>query len=252
MVFLPALVLAAVASASPAPSAPPLKVIVHVHSSALCTELHRAIIPFVVAEQKNNTRFMAMDQQLGKYHQWYRPPSDAATDPNGSPEINGAQALAAAQIDQNAALMYEDIAHVEKLLKASEHVTPTGRDPELDALRTRAQHILDLQREVANRYEEQAGTYLNSIGSFVPMPTAQSKGDPALQSAFDIPQLDQDPIAAARPLSQVHPFATPAPGSQYGQQQNDIPSNIVVQSMIAEENAFAQPAVSAIRRCLGE
>lgn len=256
MVFLPILVFAAAAAAAPkaAPTPAPLKVIIHLHTTALCNDLHQVIMPFVVTERKNNIRFVTMDNELGKYHQWYRPPGDDATDPNGDPEFNGGQAIAAAHIDQLAALMYADITHIERLLKASERATPPGKDPQLDALRDRARTITELQRELANRYEAQAGTYLNSLGSFVPMPTAQSPaGDPALQSEFTIPELQPDPLAAAQVPTVISSLATPPPGSQYGATDpSATPSRVVVSNMVSQEDAFVRPALNAVRQCDGQ
>lgn len=259
MVFLPMFILAAAAAKAtptPVPTIPPvyLKTIVNIKAKPLCTNLHGVVMPFVVVERENNVRFKSMDKQLGIYHKWYRPTSDAATDPNGSPEINGAQALAAANIDQTAAMMYKDIAHVEDLLARSERAEPPGKDPQLDDLRDRVQKILDLQREVANRYEEQAGTYLNSLGALPPVPTSQSAaGDPALQSTFDLPALDEDPLSAARDPSkgiQVG-LQTPPPGSQYGEQQHAETSKEVVHTMVVEEFKFVDPAIKAVKQCDG-
>lgn len=258
MVFLPAMVLAAAAASAaptPAPTLPPvyLKTIVNIKAKSLCTNLHNVIMPFVQIERENNIRFKSMDKQLGIYHKWYRPTSDVATDPNGSPEINGAQALAAAQIDQTAAMMYKDVAHVENLLAESEHAVPPGKDPKLDDLRDRARAIIELQRQVADRYEEQAGTYLNSLGALPPVPDAHSQaGDPALQGTFDLPALDEDPLAAARPpTAQSELGATPPPGSQYGEQQHVTTSKEVVHSMIVQEFQFVKPALSVVRECDG-
>lgn len=258
MVFLPALLLAAVTTAAPtpAPTLPPvfLKTIVNIHANPLCGALHEVIMPFVVTERENNIRFRSMDVDLGTYHKWYRPTSDAATDPNGSPEINGAQALAAARIDQTAALMYKDIAHVQNLLAQSERAVPPGKDPQLDDLRARAAAIIDLQRTIANRYDEQAGTYLNSLGSMPPLPSARSAaGDPALQGTFDLPALDEDPLAAAHVPSVAAQLGleTPAPGSQYGEQQHDTSSKQIVHSMIVQELQFVAPAIKAVKKCDG-
>lgn len=255
MALLP-LILAAATTVAPAPApspSAPLPTIVILHARPLCSNLHNVIMPFVVIERKNNLRFKTMDTQLGVYHKWYRPTSDAATDPNGSPEINGAQALAAAQIDQTAAKMYEDITHVERLLAQSWRAIPPGKNPQLDNLRDRASKIIELQRQIANRYEEQAGTYLNSLGALPPVPTSKSvSGDPALQSEFDLPALDEDPLAAAQmPTAQTRLGLLPNPGAQYGEQQHAQTSNEIVQTMIVQELKFVRPALDVVKECDG-
>lgn len=260
MVFVPVILLAAAASAAPAPTPsatlPPvyLKTIVNIKAKSLCTDLHKVIMPFVVIERENNVRFKSMDVQLGIYHKWYRPTSDAATDPNGSPEINGAQALAAARIDQTAAMMYKDITQAEDLISQSERAVPHGKDPKLDDLRDRARSILEMQRQIADRYEEQAGTYLNSLGALPPVPDARSVGgDPALQGTLDLPALDADPLAAARDPSQGIQVGlqTPAPGSQYGEEQHAATSKEIVHSMVVQELQFVHPALKAVKECDG-
>lgn len=256
MLFLPALLFAVAAPPPPRPSPTPLplKVIFRLNVSPLCANLHRVIMPFVVVERRNNLRFKSMDAQLGTYHQWYRPTSDAATDPNGSPEINGAQALAAARIDQTAALMYKDITHVENLLAQSERAVPPGKDPELDNLRTRARDIMKLQRQIANRYEEQVGTYLNSLGAVPPVANARSAaGDPALQGTFDLPALDQDALTAGRVPSVASQLGleTPPPGSQYGEQQHETSSKEIVRTMVVQEVKFVRPALQTVQQCDG-
>lgn len=255
MLFLPVVYAAAVnISITPTPQPTPLKVIVTVRSSTLCTGMHRVIVPFVKTETQNNQRFVSMDKELGKYHVWYRPPGDVATDPNGSPEYNGAQALSAAKIDRQAAQIYGDIAKIEHALEVSLKETPKGRDPKLDDLRKRAYQIIELQRQVADRYEAQAARYLDSLGGYMPMATAQSKGDPALQSAFEIPQIQIDPLSAAQDPIFVHPFSTPQPGSQYGTmpQPGDDTSGQIVTQMMKREYSFVRPAIDAARICNGK
>ncbi len=82
------------------------------------------------------------------------------------------------------------------------------------------------------------------------MATAQSKGDPALQSAFTLPQLQADPLTAQVP-SLAQPFATPGPNSAYGAQ--NIPgtdtSGEIVKQMMTEEYAFVRPALNAVKTC---
>jgi hypothetical protein len=250
MVFLPIMLLAAAASATPAPAASsspaPLKVIIKIRSRALCTDLHQVIMPFVSVEKQNNERFVTMNKEIAKYHEWYRPAADANLDPDGNPEYNGAQALAAGKIDQTAAMMYADITRVEKAIKRSEQQTPPGRDPQLDELRERAQRIAELQRQLADRYEAQAGTYLNSLGSYMP------KGDPALQSEFDIPELQPEPLQAAQLPSVTNAISTPAPGSAFGTVDPSAPKAAdVAKTLFREEVAFLAPAVKAVHTCDG-
>jgi|GEM_PF-6391241 len=249
MPLLPMIVLAAVAGPSPrpSPSLPPLKTIINIHSSALCTDLHAAIMPFVATETKNNQRFASMDKQLAVYHKWYRPAAEGDVQPNGTPEYNGAQALAAAQIDQLAANMYADITTAEMRIDESEKVHPPGRDPRLDDLRARARKILQVQRELANRYEEQAGRYLNSIGAYLPLK------DPALDSEFALPELQPEPLAAARPPSVVDSHATPPPESAYGEttRTGGATSRKLVAQMMSAEFAFIPPALQTVRACDG-
>jgi hypothetical protein len=250
--ILPPIVLVAaisIAAPTPEPSLPPLwmKTITHVRANALCTELHQVIMPFVATEKKNNERFAAMDKQLAKYHEWYRPAADGDVQPNGTPEYNGAQALAAGQIDQMAANMYVDITNAEKKIDESEQVHPAGHEPRLDALREKAREILRLQRQLADRYEQEAGSYLNSIGSYLP-----SK-DPALDSEFTLPALQPEPLSAARPPSVVDAHGTPPPQSAYGAQDpKDAPSSAqVVKDMMTQEYAFVKPALETVRTCDG-
>jgi len=251
MVFLPIMVFAAVSASAPtpAPSLPPvyLKTIVNTRATALCSDLHQVIMPFVVTEKKNNERFNTMDKQLAKYHVWYRPAADEDVNPDGTPAYNGAQAMAAGQIDQMAANMYVDITDAEKKIDESEAAHPPGHNAQLDGLRNQARRILELQRELANRYEQQAGTYLNSIGAYLPLK------DPALDSEFKIPELQPEPLAAARPQSVVDSHGTPPPESAYGTPQDKYAATSaqVVKQMMTEEFAFVKPALQTVRTCDG-
>jgi hypothetical protein len=138
-----ALVLAAVLQATnppaPTPSTPP-KTIIDVRVSPLCSLVHTVVVPFLATERDNHRLFQNMDYNVGKLiHE-----ADGA----GSP----VQILATANIDWYSSQIYDNLARVDLLLKSSYERTPKGKDPSLDALRSRMQTLVDVERIRNNQY----------------------------------------------------------------------------------------------------
>jgi hypothetical protein len=131
------------------------------------------MLPAIIAPAQNRERFPQMGRNIKSGMRW-----------GGGPGM----VLARANVDWLAAQSYQDLADVDAQLAKSYRETPKGKDPDLDALRERAQLIVDAQRIITDQYASFAGPrgisrkYWNSVvreaeevhrldGSATPMPT---------------------------------------------------------------------------------
>jgi len=149
-VLAAALVLAAVAPPVPSPSPPPT--ILHLRVSPVCSTLHNLVLPLAQVNQGNVTLLNQIGGDETKYLKYY------------SDRFGGGRVLYAAQIDQTATNMLPHLQEMDELLKQSYGSIPQGRNPQVDALRQRAQNIVDVERAIANRYIETFGAVVDSYG----------------------------------------------------------------------------------------
>jgi hypothetical protein len=248
-----ALLLAFTQSAPPAlfptpTPAPELPTIINLRARPLCTALHRIVLPFVIKEKQNNTTFRTMDKELVEYHKWDS--HNGATDlgANGSNTANGAQLLQAGRIDQQASLMYQNLADIETQLAHSYHDIPVGKDLSLDELRARIDNIVKLQYALASKYDAVAGRTLDSTGLL------NIIQDPAYSSQMLIPNFNQDPITDS--------FTPPPAGALKPPDNSAAPvdSDFLIRGtgsdlyrgMLTQEVAFVKPAIDAVKSCDGK
>lgn len=145
MIF--ALVLQSLLTVTPAPSPTPLRTIEQMRATPLCNAMHHVLPVFLNALEQNDKRAAAIADHSAKMSEWNRA---GATD-------GPALTLHAADIDQLAAQMYDNLSEVDDALRRSYSATPQGRDPSLDSLRNRIQTIVDVERIMADRYESMTG-----------------------------------------------------------------------------------------------
>lgn len=231
------------AAPHPAPT-PHYKVIINLRSRAICSTLHDLVLPFAKRERMNNIRFRQMDQQLGIYNKW-KAKTAADIGANGDTTPNGAELLAAANMDHLAARTYSELAKTERDLKTSYVRYPKGRNAHIDQLRARIENIVKLQYALADRYEQLAGRTLDSLHNEI-------VEDPAYSSQMLIPDYNSDPILQATPVpagSITPPGTSDAPVSpDFLARANP---NDVVRGMMTQEVAFLRPALQAVHTCGG-
>jgi hypothetical protein len=187
--------LVAATSPTPEPTLPPE--IIHTISSPVCSSLQNTIMPIGYVTKINDQALRSMALSTQKFLSNIYPSDiptaadvDAAmsTSAGGSPTVSelGAsqtdddllyspgQILSAARIDSVAQQIFLNIALENQYLQQSYKEYPVGTDPKVDALRQRAQQMVDLQQAMASRYEQFAGTYLSNIGSAAEQTNDQS------------------------------------------------------------------------------
>jgi hypothetical protein len=227
---------------APRPTAEP-KVIIHLQSRALCTTLHKVVVPFVITERKNNEAFKTLDVELGKYRK-FTSTSAADIGDNGTNTANGAKLMAAGHMDQIAANMYERLSEIENRLADSYRDVPVGHNPQLDSLRQRVDNIVKLQYALAARYDVIAGKTLDSTG------LTNLVLDPAASSQQRIPNFNLSPLDVATP---VPAGQVPGPGMADAAVSPDFlleaPSPEIVHGLELQEVAFLRPALAAVKSC---
>jgi hypothetical protein len=233
--------------ATPTP-APELPTIITLHARPLCTALHKIVLPFAATEKRNNDTFKVMDKELVQYHKWDSHGTATDLGANGSNTGNGVQLLQAGRIDQQASLMYQNLADIETQLAHSYREIPAGKDPALDELRARIDNIVKLQYALAAKYDAIAGRTLDSTGLL------NIIQDPAYSSQMLIPDFNQNPISDS--------FTPPPAGALKTPDGSDSPvdSDFLIRAqgpdlyrgMLTQEVAFVKPAISAVRTCDGQ
>jgi hypothetical protein len=176
-------------SPSPSPTLAPSEFypeIIHTRTSATCTELRKLLSPVGYVTRRNDEAIRAMAISLQKFLSGIDPqdvPSLAEVEAaqNGADPSTGAnvstvdqstdtdtllygpnQVLKAAAIEDVANQIYHNITVEDSYMKQSWSDYPQGSDPAVDALRQRAQNMIDLQRAIADRYMSFAGSYLSN------------------------------------------------------------------------------------------
>jgi hypothetical protein len=98
------------------------------------------------------TQIQSDEKQLAKY---------------SKTKLQDGVALYAGKIDQASTNLVGAIHDVEVLLQQSYAAYPVGKVPKVDALRQRAQNVVDLERASANRYSEVASMIVDNYGTDV-------------------------------------------------------------------------------------
>lgn len=160
----------------------------HTRTSPACTTLHNLLTPVGFVTRRNDAAIGAMAVSLQKMLSGIDPadvPSlaeveaaqgiaDTSTGANvtsidqstadDSVLYGPSQVIKAAQIETIANEIYANLTLEDSYMKQSWTDFPRGADPTVDALRQRAQNMMDLQRAVADRYQAFAGSYLSNQG----------------------------------------------------------------------------------------
>lgn len=171
------------------PSAGSLPEIYHTKTTAKCDTLRHVTLPVGMVTKRNDEAFHSMARSLVTFlHGIY--PSDvptfndfaaAAQAPQGEgttpitasmgdaneddPLLYGAgQVLTAARIDDVAHQVFQNLVLEQKYIDKAQKEDPNPTDPNVAQMRRRAQNLIDLQRVLANAYEEFAGTFLDNQG----------------------------------------------------------------------------------------
>ncbi|MHB8146722.1 MAG: hypothetical protein ACYDGM_05580 [Vulcanimicrobiaceae bacterium] len=264
MMIIPA-ILAALIAVAPAPTAPP--VIFHTVSSPLCNSLQSTILPVGYVSKINDTAFSAMARSTQKFLSNLFPgddptvadldaalagqPTTALTQEMGSTAgddqllYGPGQILDASRIDAVAQQIFQNLTLEDGYMKQSFKAYPPGTDPSVDTLRQRAQNLIDLQRALANRYEQFASTYLDNQG--MARMTTNSQSQLALFKVYLRGLLLGDTSG----LNGVAPGASDRAFKSVSDLARNGSAGQVVRELRAQEYAFAPALTSTFDQCRG-
>lgn len=237
------------ATPSPKPTAP-LKVIVNVKSSSLCTLVQKTASPIAYVTQRNEQAFAAIDHSMLKFMENTRGVTSvsAAEMQTMDNELDDAQIygpsseMNVVQMDKVAYEIAQNIALEDKVMDASWKEYPKGQFPNVDAMRQRLQNLLDLQRALNNQYLEFTGVYLDNRG--------QAKFNSGYAAAFK--SLLRDTILGlGSALADVHADGDPEIAAKASAHDTARYGNVgeVVKELRLQEYAFAQEMSTAVKTC---
>ena len=200
--FILAVVAAATPSPKPYPVFLPPPTIIQEHVSPVCSTLHKVVLPLARMQNQYRTATAAIRQdelQLAKY---------------SKTKLQDGVQLYAAKIDQESTNLIGAIHEIEKLLQESYALYPVGKVPKVDALRQRAQNIVDIQRATADRYAQIYGTIVDNYGTDVLQSVNSAFASSSTSNARPSPGYDTMPNAA-----------TPAPAPQFNTPPPSLPAD---------------------------
>lgn len=270
--MLVAFLLAAVTAAPtpwPASTAPP--VIVRVRSSEACSALRTIALPVGFIAKRDDAAFtginVAMLKFVGGFEAFDAPTASAlaqavgdapaatgetaqqaiesggAESQDDSVTFNGQSILSAAHVDSIAERILGNLTLADRYMALSWKSYPVGKDPVVDTLRQRAQNLIDLQRSLATRYEEFAGSYLDNMGGAAIVREDQRTGYKTLLRAFvlgeasDLLNPDTTGSDSASPLAEVSEF-----------KKSEVVADLV-RELRKQEAAFSPAVYAEFRSC---
>jgi hypothetical protein len=183
-------------SPTPQPTATPLREIGRVRADAACVSLVKLALPVAMIAANNDRVFAAMQRPLanfangeGAIAEGNQIESAHESTPQGgallpASERDGAslggggamnagddpdtytpvRTMAASNIDRLVGIILHNLDAADKTMAKSWKDHPEHLDPALTALRQRVQNIIDMQRVLAFRLDDSAGTYLSDSG----------------------------------------------------------------------------------------
>ena len=231
--------------------AAPLRVIATVRTRALCDQTRELALPVGYIAKTNDKAFQAIDSSMLHFmeqnDQLAGHTSDAvkkimSVNGTGNVDLAPSSALDAAQIQNLATVITQNILVADQFLDKSWKVFPKGKNPTVDALRQRVQNLVDLQRALANQYLQFAGALnaqsgLAAIGRNANISTAVLEnvieGDVA---AFNTERADDnDPESVAQAdVHETADFETPYK---------------ITRELRLQEAAFAYEMIHAVDTC---
>jgi hypothetical protein len=148
-------------AARPSPGPPRLRIITTVKSTEFCTAVREMAIPIGFINRRNDDAFQALVGNMRR-----------ALSPAGSDESNGSlpvsqQSVGNAMIAtrETTYQVIQNLTSEDDLMNEEWARSPRGSDPNVDALRQRLQNMMDLQRSLANHFEQAGDAYTNCVGS---------------------------------------------------------------------------------------
>jgi len=245
------IVLAAVVSATPAPSRtlPPLKVIITVKSRTFCSSVRNMAVPIGYVTRRNDEAFVAINHSILNYFESVRGVTSAGVPDMEalSSELDDALvytptgALSAMKVNQLAYDIVQNLTLEDKVMRESWAKYPKGAFPNIDAMRDRLQNLIDLQRALAARYMQFASIYTDNAGQ------AKFQEDAAtFKSLLRDTILGQaSALAHANDLSELE---TPSPEAVHDLAHTGSVAD-VVKELRLQENAFSTEIVDAGNSC---
>jgi hypothetical protein len=164
---------AALTAVTPAPQAtPPLKVIVNIRSSSLCSAVKDTAAPIAYVSNRNEQAFADVNHSMLQLMQNMAGVTQAGAADlramdnslDDSEMYTPSSELSVTQMDRVAYIIAQNLTTEDKIMDASWKQYPRGKYPNLDALRQRMQNLMDLQRALDNYYFQFTGIYLDNRG----------------------------------------------------------------------------------------
>jgi hypothetical protein len=263
-------------SPTPQPTATPLREIGSVRTDAACVSLVKLALPVALIAAKNDRVFAAMQRpiatfangeggiaegnQIENVHEStvaggaLEPESEVGVLDNGPVSLNARddqdtytpeRTMAASNIDRMFAIILRNLDGADKKMAESWKEHPEHLDPALTALRQRVQNIIDMQRVLAFRLDDAAGTYLSdsAVAGLTPH-NEQARFKEALDASVAA-EIAADRISGSEPVTPTLP----------GQHVSDVgadkraDAHDVLAALRQQEFALALEAPRLARSC---
>jgi len=161
VLFATLIALAPLSPPAPSPVPTTLPFIFHGVVSPICSAMQSAIMPIGYVSKVNDAAIRAMAASTRKF---LRNVGSGDSHSAVNSLYGPAALLAASRVDAVAQQIFENVTREDGYMNQSRKATPVGRDAKLDALRRRAQDLIDVQLALANKYEDFASNYLDNQG----------------------------------------------------------------------------------------
>jgi len=235
---------------SPAPQAtPPLKVIVNVRSSSLCSAVRSMAVPIGYVTRRNDEAFSAIDHSMLSFMENTRgaTPAGAAELRSMGNDLDDLEVYTptneanVVQMDKIAYEILQNVTLEDHAMNQSWHDYPKGHSESVDAFRQRMQNLIDLQRALANKYMDFTGIYLDNRG--------QARFS---QSAAEFKSVLRDTImglgsALADSRTQSDPEMLPKADARAIVRRGNVAE--IVRELRLQEQAFSQEITTAGHAC---
>jgi hypothetical protein len=162
---------------TPSPEPTALPEIARIKATSVCHALKELALPVALVVQRNDRDFVDVRRAILRF-------AGASVGP-GTPPIAGDSAragdldesgndastytpertMAASNIDRLTFTILTNLAEADRVMNLSWKLHPAHKDPAYDAFRQRVQNVIDLQRVLAFRLDEVAGTYFSNAGT---------------------------------------------------------------------------------------
>jgi hypothetical protein len=270
-------VIGATPTSAPSPEPTELREIGRVKASARCLTLRQLVLPVTLVAENNEREFVSLERPAAKFRSGKggddgavalhnaltegdaslktllmsdssvyesRDPTAARNDDQNTytPE----RTMAASNIERITNQIQHNLVAADAAMHESWMGNPGTGDAGVDVLRQRVQNVIDLQRVLAHRLDDVAGTYFSNHGVAGLTPGSQRGAYNALLDQILDAQVAED-AAAGSTLSGA---ASPAPPGDVGGAKRGTAGEVAM-ALRGQEIALAAEGAAAERACNG-